>query len=174
VRYRRGEVPRALLAWLLDSTSLTRRLIQVCEGRFRVRVLAQGRARPQRCEARALGIRAGETALVREVQLLCDGQPWVFARTVIPQSTLRGPNRRLARLGERPLGAVLFADRSMTREPVELARIGPGQALFEGACAGLEAAPAEIWGRRSVFRLRGRPLLVSEIFLPGIARRDAP
>jgi chorismate--pyruvate lyase len=41
-------------------------------------------------EARALGLRLGAWAWIREVQLLGDGQPWVFARTLIPADTLRG------------------------------------------------------------------------------------
>lgn len=119
-------------------------------------------------EARTLGQRPEAYALVREVYLMCDDKPWVFARTVIPAGTLKGGRRRLANLGKRPLGAVLFADRSMRRSPVEIACLSPGQPLFARAVAPLCVTPEAIWGRRSVFRLSGQPLLVSEIFLPGI------
>jgi chorismate-pyruvate lyase len=37
--------------------------------------------------------------------------------------------------------------------------------LFAAAVRGLRHHPAGIWGRRSVFRLGGKPLLVSEFFL---------
>jgi len=115
-----------------------------------------------------LGLRPEAYAFVREVHLMCDDEPWVFARTVIPATTLKGGRRRLANLGKRPLGAVLFADRSMRRSLVEIARLSSGQPLFARAVAPLNRAPSAIWGRRSMFRLSGQPLLVSEIFLPAI------
>ena len=51
---------------------------------------------------------------------------------------------------------------------LEVAHILPHQRNFAEATARLAAAPAEIWGRRSVFYLQGLPLLVSEIFLPSV------
>ncbi len=166
----RARVPAEQLDWLLDDGSLTQRLIADCAGTFRVALLNQGRACPMLNEAGVLGMRPNRYALIREVHLLCDEQPRVFARTLIPQRTLTGPRRRLARLGSKPLGAVLFADRSMQRSPVEIARLRPGQWLFDSATAPLVAAgkplPTEIWGRRSLFYLAGHPLLVNEIFLP--------
>ncbi len=171
MQWRRGkQLSRAtpvagLRQWLFDSGSLTRRLQQACDGCFRVRVESQGWARPRLDEYRALGLRWGRVALIREVHLLCAEQPWVFARTVIPLSTLRGPERRLAQLGSRPLGAVLFADPHMQRDPVEVACIRPGSRLYAAAVQGVRRRPAQIWGRRSVFRLGDKPLLVSEIFV---------
>jgi chorismate--pyruvate lyase len=164
----RHDAPPDLLHWLLDPTSLTQRLRAACGGRFRVAPRFQGWRRPLLNEARRLGQRPEAYAYVREVHLLCDERPWVFARTVIPAATLQGRRRRLAKLGRRPLGAVLFADRSMRRSPVEVARLGPGQDLFGRAVAPLREVPAAIWGRRSVFFLNEQPLLVNEIFLPGI------
>ncbi len=142
------------------------RLKQLSGGDFRVRVLSQDWLRPRPDEESSLGSRAGSIALVRHVQLVCKGQPWVFARTVIPVSSMRGRLKRLAHLGDRPLGAMLFADPGMQREVVELARITPGQALFADATADLAQQPKEIWGRRSIFRIANHPLLVSELFLP--------
>ena len=60
----------------------------------------------------------------------------------------------------------MFADPGMRRGTVELAEIFPGQAVFAAATAHTRHQPASIWGRRSVFWLSGKPLLVSEIFLP--------
>ena len=120
-------------------------------------------------EARQLKMRHGNYALIRQVHLLCNNQPWVFARTVIPARTLRGKQLRLARLGKKPLGAVLFADKSMQRTEMEIACILPGQPLYDLATGHQPPKqPQPIWGRRSVFFLHQRPLLVSEIFLPEI------
>lgn len=164
----RRRIPAHLRPWLLDRASLTRRLQEHCPGRFAVEVLAQGWRRPMRNEVLALGTRRTTRALVREVRLLCHGEPLVFARTVIPAATLQGRRRRLGRLGSRPLGAVLFADPSMRRGELELSCMGPGQRLFDTATRGLAARPQAIWGRRSLFFLGERPLLVQEIFLPAV------
>ncbi|HWQ94840.1 MAG TPA: chorismate lyase, partial [Gammaproteobacteria bacterium] len=149
---------------MLDPGSLTRRLQQVCS-RFRVQVYRQGWARPMLDEAHALGLRAGERAWVREVHLFCDEQPCVFARTIIPRTTLQGKYRRLTRLGNRSLGAVLFADKTLRRSDLDIAVIGERQALFTPATVLSSVKPAKIWGRRSLFHLSNRPLLLSEIFL---------
>ena len=173
-RWLRSEVPAALRGWLLDQGSLTDRLKRCCRDGFAVRVLDEAWRRPQLDEARVLGLPVTALAWVRQVQLLCHGKPWVFARTVVPVTTLTGPQQRLSWLGNRPLGAYLFADPGMWRSPVQLARITRGGALFDNAVRGLARKPQAIWGRRSVFRVGGKPLLVSEIFLPPIARADRP
>lgn len=160
----RTERPAVLWDWLLDPASLTRRLQAVC-GEFRVMVLRNTWARPTQDELRVLGMRMGQYALIREVCLLCDGQPWVFARTVIPRQTLGGKYRRLKRLGNRSLGAVLFADNTMRRDQVHVARLTPAHKLYACATSGLTTRPEHLWGRRSLFYLREQPLLLSEIFL---------
>lgn len=164
-RVLKSNVPAGLWDWLLDPASLTRRLQDACDGQFRVQLLHQGWARPLADEARALKLRGGQRAVVREVYLLCRGKPCVFARTVIPRATLSGKYRRLTRLGNKSLGAVLFSDPAMRRSAVRIAALAAGQTLFEHAARGLAKAPRLIWGRRSLFYLAGKPLLLSEIFL---------
>ena len=164
-RLNRSRVPAGLLDWLLNTDSLTQRLQALCPGRFSVRLHDHGWARPTRGEARLLGCRRDRRALIRQVHLFCDATPLVFARTVIPLTTLTGPRRRLARIGSRPLGATLFADRSMRRGELQVTRLTPDNDPFTPAVSLLVSAPEVVWGRRSVFRLGGRPLLVSEFFL---------
>ena len=168
----RFRVPVSLLDWLLDTDSLTRRIRQKCQGCFQVRVLDQGWGYPRLDERLALHIPARQRVLIRQVQLLCNETPWVFARTVIPVSTLHGPQRRLASLGNRPLGAYLFADPSMRRGEVEIACITRRHAMYLPATSGIKTKPSEIWGRRSVFRVGGKPLLVCEVFLPDLLVTD--
>jgi len=169
----RGIVPSNLSSWLFDTTSLTQRLRQVCHGRFQVRVVSEAHARPLHDERVALNMRDNEGAVVRMVYLLCDGKPWVFARTVIPLRTLSGPQRRLTHLGSKPLGELLFADKTMRRGEVEVARLAAGSPVFSMAAQALKQKPGEIWGRRSVFYLQGKPLLVSEMFLPDLLENES-
>lgn len=145
--------------WLLDEESLTRRLRERWGTAFRVRVTAHLWTPPARDEARLLGLKAGTQALIREVQL-CDGdEPYVRARTVMPATTLTGKHRQLANLGSRPLGAAIFADPTLRREQLDVAQVGPGDPVFPDL-------RERAWGRRSLFTLEGKPLIVYEVFLP--------
>lgn len=170
----RLRVPTPLLSWLSDETSLTRRLRSACRGCFSVHVLQQYRANPDADEARALGMRRGVRALIREVYLMCGDTPWVYARTIIPPATTR-VRPRLARLGTRSLGSTLFADPTLTRGGIEVIASRPGDTLYSGYTGhtGMQADAAPVWGRRSVFSVRGRPLLVSEFFLAALLREAA-
>lgn len=163
-RLRAGQLSPQQAHWLLDHGSLTRRLRRASGGQFQVQVLSQRWQRPQWGERRALGMADGSLALVREVRLLCRGQAAVYARTVMPVATLTGRGRSLGKLGGKPLGELLFRDRTMSRGPIELAQLGAGDALYNALVPSGEHL--SLWGRRSVFMLRGQRLLVSEFFLP--------
>ena len=159
-----GALEAGVAAWLHDADSLTKRLRQACPGRFRVALLGQRWARPMRCERRLLGLDDRALALVRQVHLYCGDEVVVFARTVLPASLLGSRYRYLARLGGKPLGEVLFRDRSMRRSEVELARIEARRSIYAPLLP--QRGDGVIWGRRSLFRLGGQPLLVSELFVP--------
>ena len=161
-------VPADIQAWLFDPASLTARLKQKCTADFRVEVLSQANQKPRLDEFKVLGMETGSYARVRQVRLCCGGACWVYARTVIPFATLKGKQRIYANLGARPLGAMLFADRTMRRDEVMVTCLR-GDQLPSGL--GLEAEDT-VWGRRSVFRVGGRPLLVSEYFLPALLAGD--
>jgi chorismate lyase len=154
-----------LLSWLFDQDSLTARLKRHCNA-FEVRLLSQRYQRPRLDERITLGIRHGRYALIRQVCLYCNGKASVYARTVIPITSLTGRRRIYANLGNRPLGAMLFADRTMQRDEVMVAEFQFAELpLADASCE------APCWGRRSIFRVGGKPLLVSEYFLPPLAGR---
>src|SRR5574337_352899 len=73
----RCSVVPALLPWLTDPASLTRRICARSR-QFAVTVLVQGLARVHRDEAALLGLRRGELAWLREVVLEADGVPVVI------------------------------------------------------------------------------------------------
>jgi chorismate--pyruvate lyase len=155
-------VPKLWRDWLFDAGSLTQRLLDASGGDLSVNVIKQQFQVPSLSERHALGLPDRQQAMIREVMLCGAGQAWVFARSVLPLSTLSGRLRKLRQLDNQPLGALLFKDPTMTREPVEVAcvnadnkRLPRGSYWDDG-----------IWGRRSVFRLDTKPLLVAEFFLP--------
>jgi len=148
-----ARVPKVFHHWIADQSSLTQRLISLSGGAFKVRLLNQGIQPMQVEECLAFGERVGSMASIREVELLCAGQSCVYARSVIPLSSLKGKQRRLACLGEQPLGAFLFADPQLCRSKVDVLPLD---------------AQRKAWGRRSLFSVGGYPLFVSEYFLPAL------
>jgi chorismate--pyruvate lyase len=153
--------------WLADRGSLTRRLKERCP-RFSVRPLRQALGRPLSDERELLGLRRGEMALVREVCLLCGATPVVFAHSVLRAGDLRGVWNPVSRQGAKPLGEALFSDPRVARAPLEFRELGRHHPLYRRACAVLRLPPARLWARRSLFTLHGRPLLVTEVFLPAV------
>lgn len=155
-----------LLSWLLEPSSLTVRLKQHCQ-HFRVEVLAQYWGRVFLSEGRQLGVPEWRWANIREVKLICDGAPWVFARTIIPRATLTGTERKLLTLGNKPLGQLLFNHPHMQRSEFELAEIKKPHYHFQKARTGLENDKTVLYGRRSLFFLSGKPLSLTEVFTSG-------
>lgn len=133
----------------------------------------QGRARVDRDERFLHPGARRRTALVREVYLYCGRTPVVFAHSVIDPQSLHGPWRRLARLGTRPLGAALFADPRIRRYPLHQRKLNAHHELYERACDALKKRPPYLWARRSLFMLHKSPILVTEVFLPGILKLRA-
>lgn len=163
-------LPENLKSWLLDPNSLTARLKSNCQ-QFRVELLGQKIEACQENEAVAL-IPSGEKILVREVLLYCDEQPQVFARSLLPLSSLTGAEQKLAHLGTQSLGQVLFNNPSLKRKTIEVAAFEATSAVGKLANQ-LQlpqqpiSSPENLWGRRSIFVLESKPLMVAEVFLPG-------
>lgn len=141
------ELNAAWLDWLLLEDSMTKRFEQYCS-RVTVRIVREGFIHQDECLPEADLLPPSERYWLREVILCGDDEPWLLGRTVVPEGTLNGPELALQRLGTTPLGRYLFSSSSLTRDYIQ---VGRSEAL---------------WGRRSRLRLSGKPLLLTEIFLP--------
>ncbi|MGB1199303.1 MAG: chorismate--pyruvate lyase family protein [Thalassotalea sp.] len=159
------ELDANLLNWLLDENSLTARLKSHCQ-QFRVQLLGQKIEACHPDEANQ-SILAGEQVLVREVLLWCDNAPQVFARSLIPLRSLAGDTSQLANLGEKSLGQVLFNDPNLVRKDIEVAYFIQNSTVHQLAESYQLALQNKLWGRRSIFVLNDKPLMVAEVFLPG-------
>lgn len=156
--------------WLGASGSLSARLALAGQA-FGVQVLKQGRQALHDDEARALGLAGARVGYVREVLLRVDGVPVVFARSVTAHAPSQGPWRAIRGLGNRPLADVLFRPvAGIARTPLEFARVRPASRLRRQVArawqqgSGEPVAAGALPARRSVFRHRGAPLLVMEVF----------
>jgi chorismate--pyruvate lyase len=155
--------------WLVDGGSLTRRLQRRCPDFF-VERMRQLDARPNVDETQLLCATPRRLALLREVRLHCGGKPVVFAHSILPHKSLRGPWLGLAHLGNRPLGGQLFANPKVVRTPLEYKKLHRHHPLHRRATAHLQSPPEAIWARRSVFRLGAVAILVTEVFLPQVLK----
>jgi len=147
--------------WLQTNDSLTKRL-QATFADFKVTRVCQYWAHPLPDEAALLGLRPDQAALIREVWLQSGAIPLVFARSVLPRSSLRGAWRKLGGLGARPLGAVLFADNQVSRTPLTYCKLSRHHPISK------RIGQSGLWARRSVFARSDRAILVTETFLPGV------
>ena len=136
-----------LLDWLLEEDSMTKRFERHCQ-EVTVQPQFEGFVTADAVAEELPFLPSEPRYWLREIILSGDGVPWLAGRTVVPESTLVGPETMLSQLGNRPLGRYLFSSSTLTRDFIE-----PGNA--DG-----------LWGRRSRLRLSGKPLLLTELFLP--------
>ena len=145
--------PRHWMPWLLDEGSLTAKLTQASHGQFAVEVVEETWTLANRNYREVFGLHRTQRMWSRKVILKGQGRPWVTAHSVIPVSSLNSPLKQLKYLNTRPLGALLFSTPGMQRGPVQICKTPLG------------------WGRRSLFFLYNKPLMVAEYFLPDLVDR---
>lgn len=158
-------LPPALRPWLADCGSLTAALRLRLAGALECALLGQGWRPPTADEAARLGLATRRAVFWRRVRFSYAGRALLIGHTLVPPATLaRTP--ALRRLGDRPVGELLFSDPAARRRQVEVAGPRPGGAI--AACLPAVAA------RRSVILLQRRPVMVVEHFLPPMLRLDPP
>ena len=165
----RAEVPAQVLHWLRWQGLLTEALRTACGTGFRLQVLRQVSTQLDELSRTLLDV-ADDQALCREIVMGDQAHSYVFARTLLPETTLSA-HPWLATLGEASLGERLQTVEGLSREAFQFARLAPGDALLAGL---VPPARQLVWARRSVFRLSGGPLCVFEAFLPDIVSCPIP
>ncbi|ALZ75654.1 chorismate lyase [Rheinheimera sp. F8] len=145
------------LDWLLEAGSLTARLQRTG------RAFSLHLVRQQDIELPAFLQQRWQTrhGLLREVVLLLDQQPCIYAQSFLPDHTVLAL-QPLAMLGAVPLGHYIFTQPELSRSTIEIAEFAEGLQL-----PGLGVLP-QLWGRRSYFTLSQHELLVQELYLPAL------
>jgi chorismate--pyruvate lyase len=143
--------PEVFSDWLFDAGSLTERLKVFGGGSFDLTLLEE-----TWLSSDSLGLRGkfgpisvGHNFWSRKVCLSCFGKPVVMAHTLVPQHGLVGKLKEILTLKEKPLGEYLFQEKNLLRSTFEVINYENG-----------------LWGRRSLFFLHRKPVLVAEFFLP--------
>lgn len=158
----KASIPGALRPWLEEQNSMTQRLLHHTKHHFRVQRLSEKHDHPLTDEAHYLQQSPSKYAWIREVLLYCDDVPWMWGRTVVPLASLRGELSRLRHLGDKPLGRFLFRDPQLQRTRLEYSVLSPTHAYYPTF-----ASKQTLWARRSCFIVHSKPVLVTEVFLPG-------
>ncbi|MGZ8191055.1 MAG: chorismate--pyruvate lyase family protein [Methylococcaceae bacterium] len=162
----RHKIPENIQSWTYESGSLTQRLRNFYGNNVKVKILRQQWQTPFLTERRSLELPEHHYCLTREILLQADGKPLILARTIIPASTIKVARSNLSHLGTRPLGEVIFSYPKLERIAMDVTLVNP--------CSWTQLATNEaninepIWGRRTVYAIRHKHLLVSEFFLPDI------
>lgn len=155
--------PASVRGWLTEEGLLTDRIAAACGVPAGLTVIEQRVGFLSR-EQQALLRAPATSCFVREIVLTGRGQPWVFAQTLVPDCTLEA-HPWLAELGEASLGATLAGLSGIERGSFEYAPLPDAHPLGARALASAATASGSAWARRSWFALRGRRLLVQEVFL---------
>lgn len=153
-----ADIPAALAPWLLEPASLTARL-KAHSHSFHLQVLQENQAILPDFLKSSFTHPIGQ-CLRREVLMFCNDQPAVYAQSWLPQATLQQV-QALSALGEQPLGELLFQFADVTRSPIEVCQLPVLSST-------LPLADGVYWARRSLFTIVGVPMLVAEVFLPGV------
>jgi len=162
----RHKIPENVQSWIYESDSLTQRLRNFYGDGVAVKILRQRWHTPFLSERRLLKLPEHHYSLMREVLLHANGKPLILARTIIPASTIKAAKSNLSHLGTRPLGEIIFSYPKLERIAMDVTLINPS--IWTQPAIAEAGINQPIWGRRTVYAIAHKQMLVSEFFLPEV------
>lgn len=162
----RHQIPETVQSWIYEAGSLTQRLRDLYGDAFTVEILFHEWQKPFMSERLVLSLPQHQSTLVREVLLSAGDKPLILARTIIPVKTLKGAQRNLSRLGNRPLGEVIFSYPKLQRLEMDVSCVKTSN--WTEQLKDKIRINEPVWGRRTVYAIKHREMLVNEFFLPDL------
>lgn len=135
-------------SWLLEQGPITKRIKSIAE--FRLELIQDELSDATDDEILFLKIDSEEIR-IREVILYGNENPMVFARTIIPDTTIEKGLKELGKIGNKPLGDILFEKDIFSKEDIVFASFKDKESLF--------------WGRKIKYTVKDQPFSVMEVFL---------
>lgn len=135
-------------SWLLEKGPITKRIKSV--KKFRLELIQDKVANVEKVDKTFINSKSRKIR-VREVVLFGNTKPMVFARTIIPNTTIEKGFAELGTLGESPLGDILFKKDIFIKENVAYASFSHEKKIF--------------WGRKTKYTVKDLPFSVMEVFL---------
>ena len=144
-----SKVDASILSWLSESGPITNRIKLSQE--FELELLNDEMDEISKEEELFLNS-VSETFRVRRVILLGNNTPVVYAKSVIPSSTIENGLSSLGKIGNAPLGDILFTPGVFTK--------------LEMVCASFLSEEKNVyWGRKIKYSVNSEPISVMEVFL---------
>jgi chorismate--pyruvate lyase len=144
-----SKVDASILSWLSESGPITNRIKLSQE--FELELLNDEIDEISKEEELFLNS-VSETFRVRRVILLGNNTPVVYAKSVIPSSTIENGLSSLGKIGNAPLGDILFTPGVFTK--------------LEMVCASFLSKEKNLyWGRKIKYSVNSEPISVMEVFL---------
>ena len=156
------KIPKIYHAWFREEASLTKYLEALAKKPLTVELVENGwkPTDSSLCET----LTTDKKCWVREIRFLHEGEPWEWAQTWFPESTIQGPGEIFKTLGARSIGSVLFSgEHSASRDVVEIAEIDTCHPFYKKATKLLNHFPRKLWIRRSWFSFYQKPMLIYEV-----------
>ncbi|SRR3989339_2008403 len=151
--------------WLQNPESLSKRLREYTKNQIEFVLHEASWARINSDEQNKLAVNSSRF-WVREISWQYHGKCWVWARTVIPESSLESLSRNLMQNPNLSIGDILFSGDKWQRGEIELFDVDQDHFY----AAELKNFSLEmIWplkARSSVFVCENKKILVTEVFFP--------
>ena len=135
-------------SWLLEDGPITERI--KLKNKFKLKLLKDEVSNIDRSDEDFLGNISGRVK-VREVILMANNVPKVFARSLIPEITIEHGLSKLGSLGSTPLGDILFEKEIFKKIEVLYSKFIVNKEIF--------------WGRKTKYSVKNLPISVMEVFL---------
>ena len=144
-----SKVDASIFSWLSESGPITNRI--KLSQKFELELLNDEIDEISKEEKLFLNT-VSETFRVRRVILLGNNTPVVYAKSVIPSSTIENGLSSLGKIGNAPLGDILFTPGVFTK--------------LEMVCASFLSKEKNVyWGRKIKYSVNCEPISVMEVFL---------
>ena len=135
-------------SWLIEKGPITKRIKS--EESFKLNLIKDEISAVDDSEKKFLK-ETSDKIKVREVILMGNNIPRVYARSLIPIRTIENGFSKLGELGTKPLGDILFETEIFKKTDVVYAQFQDKDSIF--------------WGRKTKYIVKNMPLSVMEVFL---------
>ena len=141
-------VNKNIKSWLVEKGPITKRIKS--EESFQLNLLKDEISYVEDVEKEFLDV-ISNNIKVREVMLMGNNIPRVYAKSLIPIRTIDEGFSKLGKLGTKPLGDILFEKEIFKKTDMVYAQFQNKDSIF--------------WGRKTKYLVKNMPLSVMEVFL---------
>ena len=141
-------VNKNIKSWLVEKGPITKRIKS--EESFQLNLLKDEISYVEDVEKEFLDV-ISNNIKVREVILMGNNIPRVYAKSLIPIRTIDEGFSKLGKLGTKPLGDILFEKEIFKKTDMVYAQFQNKDSIF--------------WGRKTKYLVKNMPLSVMEVFL---------